>query len=128
MKLLLDTHAFIWWDSEPGKLSPQALLLCQDRENSLLLSVASIWEMQIKLQLGKLSLKLPLAVVIEGQRQTNGVEVLPVRLEHVLALEMLPPHHKDPFDRLLIAQAQIENAVLVSGDPVFTKYPIAAIW
>jgi PIN domain nuclease of toxin-antitoxin system len=92
------------------------------------LSVASIWEMQIKLQLGKLSLKLPLAVVIEGQRQTNGVEVLPVRLEHVLALEMLPPHHKDPFDRLLIAQAQIENAVLVSGDPVFTKYPIAAIW
>jgi PIN domain nuclease of toxin-antitoxin system len=128
MKLLLDTHAFIWWDSEPGKLSPQALLLCQDRENSLLLSVASIWEMQIKLQLGKLSLKLPLAVVIEGQQQTNGVEVLPVRLEHVLPLEMLPPHHKDPFDRLLIAQAQIENAVLVSGDPVFTKYPIAAIW
>jgi PIN domain nuclease of toxin-antitoxin system len=93
-----------------------------------LLSVASVWEMQIKLQLGKLRLQLPLVEVIEGQRQTNGVEMLPIRLEHVLALETLPPHHKDPFDRLLIAQAQVEDVVLVSGDPVFTRYPIKVIW
>ena len=128
MKLLLDTHTFIWWDSEPSRLSSQALSLCQNQENTLLLSVASVWEMQIKLQLGKLSLKLPLAEVIESQRQANGVEVLPIRLEHVLTLEKLPAHHKDPFDRLLIAQAQVEDVVLVSGDPVFTRYPVKVIW
>ncbi len=103
MKLLLDTHAFLWWDSEPAKLSPQVLASCQDRSNTLLLSVASVWEIQIKLQLSKLKLTLPLAELIESQQQTNNVEVLPVALAHVLALQNLPPHHKDPFDRLLIA-------------------------
>ena len=128
MKLLLDTHTFIWWDSEPARLSPRALALCQDQANTVLLSVASVWEMQIKLQLGKLKLNLPLAEVIETQRQTNNVEVLPVTLTHVLALESLPVHHKDPFDRLLIAQAKVEEAVLVSGDPVFAKYPVKLVW
>jgi PIN domain nuclease of toxin-antitoxin system len=127
MKLLLDTHTFIWWDSEPTRLSAQAMALCQDRENVLLLSVASVWEMQIKLQLGKLKLNLPLADVIESQRQVNNIQVLPVALTHVLALDKLPPYHKDPFDRLLIAQASVEEAVLVSGDPVF-KYPAQVIW
>lgn len=128
MKLLLDTHAFIWWDSEPDKLSAQALALCQDRRNILLLSVASAWEIQIKLQLGKLQLRLPLASVIEGQQQTNNAEVLPVTLDHVLALSSLPDHHKDPFDRLLIAQANVEDAVLISSDPVFAKYPVKLAW
>jgi len=80
MKLLLDTHTFIWWDSELAKLSPLALALCQDRENVLLLSVASIWEMQIKLQLSKLGLTLPLAEIVETQRQTNNIEILPITL------------------------------------------------
>ena len=128
MKLLLDTHTFIWWDSEPAKLSPRALALCQDQANTVFLSVASVWEMQIKLQLGKLKLNLPLAEVVESQRQTNNVEVLPVTLTHVLALESLPAHHKDPFDRLLIAQAKVEEAVLVSGDPIFAKYPVQSVW
>jgi PIN domain nuclease of toxin-antitoxin system len=128
MKLLLDTHAFIWWDSESSKLSPQALAFCQDRTNTVLLSVASIWEMQIKLQLGKLSLDLPLAKVIESQQQTNGIEVLPIILSHVLELDSLPAYHKDPFDRLLIAQARIEDAVLVSNDQVFTNYSIKLLW
>ena len=128
MKLLLDTHTFIWWDSEPAKLSSQALALCQDRTNTLLLSVASVWEMQIKLQLGKLKLNLPLAELITSQQQTNNIEILPVTLAHVLALQNLPPHHKDPFDRLLIAQANVEDAVLVSNDPVFVKYAIHVLW
>jgi PIN domain nuclease of toxin-antitoxin system len=128
MKLLLDTHTFIWWDSEPAKLSPQVLALCQDRTNSLLLSVASIWEMQIKLQLGKLKLDLPLVEIIEGQQQRNNIEVLPVALAHVLALQNLPPHHKDPFDRLLIAQANVEGATLLCNDPVFAKYPVNTLW
>ena len=128
MKLLLDTHAFIWWDNEPAKLSPRVLALCQDRTNSLLLSVASVWEMQIKLQLGKLKLNLPLVEIIETQQQRNNIEVLPVALAHVLALQDLPPHHKDPFDRLLIAQANVEGATRLCNDPVFAKYGVNALW
>lgn len=128
MKLLLDTHAFIWWDSEPDKLSPKVLALCQDRRNELLVSVVSLWEMQIKLQLGKLRLALPLREIVENQQQTNNVEILPVTLEHILALEGLPAHHKDPFDRLLVAQAIVEGAALASGDLNVAKYPVQVIW
>ena len=128
MKLLLDTHVFIWWDSEPARLSSQALALCQDRANTVLLSVASVWEMQIKLQLGKLKLSLPLAEVIESQERINNIEVLPIILAHVLALQNLPAHHKDLFDRLLIAQANVEGAVLISGDPILAKYPVKLLW
>jgi PIN domain nuclease of toxin-antitoxin system len=128
MRLLLDTHTFIWWDSEPAKLSVQALALCQDRQNSLLLSVASVWEMQIKLQLGKLKLTLPLSEIIESQQQTNHLEVLPILLPHVLAVQHLPAHHKDPFDRLLIAQANVEDVSIVSNDPMFPKYTNKVLW
>lgn len=128
MKLLLDTHTFIWWDSEPAKLSPQVLALCQDRQNVLLLSVVSIWEMQIKLHLGKLRLALPLKEIVESQRRINGIEILPITLEHVVALENLPAHHKDPFDRLLVAQAIVEEAVLVSSDSNIAKYAVRVVW
>jgi PIN domain nuclease of toxin-antitoxin system len=76
MKYLLDTHTFIWWDSEPAKLSPQALIVCQDRRNVLLLSVVSVREMQVKLQLGKLKLTLPLKEILEAQQQTNNIEII----------------------------------------------------
>jgi PIN domain nuclease of toxin-antitoxin system len=128
MKLLLDTHTFIWWDSAPDKLPPQVLALCQDPANEMWLSVVSIWEMQIKLQLGKLQLKLPLSEIIEGQQQTNNVQVLPITLTRVLALEGLPTPHKDPFDRLLVAQTNVESAVLVSGDKIFEQYPVQLFW
>jgi PIN domain nuclease of toxin-antitoxin system len=128
MKVLLDTHAFIWWDSDPTKLSPQARAACEDRTNVVLLSVASAWEMQIKLQLGKLDLRLSLAEVIASQQQTNDIQVLPVALGHVLALQDLPAHYKDPFDRLLIAQANVEAVVLISHDPVFAHYPVKVLW
>lgn len=124
MKLLFDTHAFIWWDSDPSRLSPRVLALCQDRANVLLLSVASAWEMQIKVQLGKLELATPLGELIRRQQEVNGVELLPVALDHVLALHDLPPHHRDPFDRLLVAQANIEKAVLVTNDSIITRYPV----
>jgi PIN domain nuclease of toxin-antitoxin system len=128
MRLLLDTHTFIWWDSEPAKLSAQALALCQDRQNALVLSVASVWEMQIKLQLGKLKLTLPLSELITHQQQTNHLEVLPILLPHVLAVQGLPAHHKDPFDRLLIAQANVEDVIIVSNDPMFPKYTNKVLW
>jgi PIN domain nuclease of toxin-antitoxin system len=128
MKLLLDTHTFLWWDSDPSRLSSKALALCQDRANTVLLSVVSVWEMQIKSQLGKLKLSVPLAEVVEIQRQINNVEVISITLAHVLALENLPTPHKDPFDRLLIAQANVEGAVLVSDDSRFEEYPVKVIW
>jgi len=128
MKLLLDTHTFIWWDSEPAKLSARVLKLCQDQANIVLFSVVSAWEIQIKLQLDKLKLNLSLAEVIERQQQTNNIEVLPVTLAHVLALQDLPAYHKDPFDRLLIAQANAEGAVLLSNDLAFANYSVELIW
>jgi PIN domain nuclease of toxin-antitoxin system len=128
MKLLLDTHTFIWWDSEPQRLSQQVLNMCQDPENVLLVSVASLWEMQIKLQLGKLKLKKPLAELVSGQQEINKIDILDVKLEHVLALAKLPSHHKDPFDQLLIAQADIEEAILVSKDQIFTEYEVKLVW
>jgi len=128
MKLLLDTHTFIWWSGAPDKLSPKALALCQDASNRVLLSVTSVWEMQIKHQLGKLRLDLPLGDLISEQREINRIEVLPITLPHVLVLESLPSHHKDPFDRLLIAQANSEGAVLVTKDPAFEEYPVKLIW
>jgi PIN domain nuclease of toxin-antitoxin system len=127
MKLLLDTHIFIWWDSDPNQLSSQAKALCEDPTNSLVLSVASIWEMQIKQQFGKLKLRLPLSELIDNQKQNNGIEILPINPEHVFFLDNLPLHHKDPFDRLLIAQASVENVKLLSADPLFTRYSIEVL-
>jgi PIN domain nuclease of toxin-antitoxin system len=128
MKLLLDTHVFIWWDSSPSRLSSKAVALCQDRANEILLSVASVWEMQIKIQLGKLNLTVPLNELIERQQERNGVTILDVTLQHVLALRDLPPYHRDPFDRLLIAQANVENITLVSNDSLIAKYPVQRIF
>jgi PIN domain nuclease of toxin-antitoxin system len=90
MKLLLDTHTFIWLESKPANLSAKAKTALQDTNNSLLLSVASVWEMQIKLQLSKLTLSLPLPQVIATQQEVNGIEILPVTLAHALALANLP--------------------------------------
>ena len=128
MKLLLDTHTFIWWDSEPTKLSSDALQACQDQANTIMLSVVSVWEMQIKSQLGKLKLNMSLAEIVQNQQQINGVQVLPMTLDHVLALQDLPVHHRDPFDRLLIAQANVEEAVLVSIDSAFSQYTVQLLW
>lgn len=84
--------------------------------------------MQIKIQQGKLRFTVPLRELVESQRQTNGVQDLPIELEHVLALDTLPALHKDPFDRLLVAQANVEGAFLVSRDPVFSSYPVKLLW
>lgn len=127
MKYLLDTHAFMWMDSEPEKLSAHVQQLCQDTENTLMLSVVSIWEMQIKNQLGKLRLNLPLAEIVREQ-QENGIEILPVEAAHIFALESLPNLHKDPFDRLLVAQAIAEDMILISADPLIQQYPARVEW
>jgi PIN domain nuclease of toxin-antitoxin system len=128
MNLLLDTHLFIWWADEPERLSPNALLALEDGNNRLLLSLVSIWEMQIKFQLGKMKLSLPLKDLIESQEQENDLQILSIRKEHILALDNLPQHHKDPFDRLLIAQSIIEQTALVSADSKLTTYNAQLLW
>jgi len=124
MKLLLDTHIFIWWVDEPEKLSAAAISALEDEANELLLSVASVWEMQIKIQLGKLKLSLPLKELVKNQQDTNDLRVSPVALTHVLALDSLPFHHKDPFDRLLIAQCMAEGLTIVTADSQFSAYSV----
>lgn len=108
MKLLLDTHAFIWWFSAAHLLSNDALAAIQDSSNSLHLSAASVWEIQIKTQLGKLTFAYPLQVIIEHQKQANNLRILNIEPAHIYALDNLPLHHKDPFDRL-ISRNQLSN-------------------
>ena len=122
MNLLLDTHIFLWWDGPFNLLSPQARNLCLDPNNVLFLSLASVWEMQIKVQLGKMSFQHSLVQTIRDQQQNNGLQILPIELQHIYALDALPLHHKDPFDRLIIAQAQTANMTLLSADAIFKQY------
>ena len=128
MNLLLDTHTFIWWSLTPERLSQRVSSLLADPSNELILSVASVWEMQIKLQLGKLNLELPLRELIETQQQRNNLQLLPIQVTHVWALENLPIPHKDPFDRILIAQATVEQHPLLSIDAIFDAYPVNRVW
>ncbi|HEX4591461.1 MAG TPA: type II toxin-antitoxin system VapC family toxin, partial [Gemmataceae bacterium] len=107
---------------------PKAVAVCSDPAAILHLSVASAWEIQIKVRIGKLTLPRPLADMIDSQRNRNGLQILSATLDHVLDIEQLPSIHKDPFDRLIIAQARVEGAVLVSGDPVISRYPVKVEW
>ncbi|MBW4619497.1 MAG: type II toxin-antitoxin system VapC family toxin [Cyanosarcina radialis HA8281-LM2] len=124
MKVLLDTQIFIWWDSRPENLSVTALATLTDTSNIFVLSVVSIWEMQIKNQLGKLSLSRPLNELVESQQLVNSLEIMPIQAAHIFALAGLPTYHKAPFDRLLIAQAIAENMVLISADRLFSSYSV----
>lgn len=95
---------------------------------SVVIKCVEVWEMQIKLQIGKLKLSLPLATLVTAFQQNNQLQILSVTLDHVFALDNLPLHHKDPFDRILIGQANSENASLVSSDGIFTNYPVNLVW
>ena len=128
MRVLLDTHAFIWWNTSSSKLSSQALTLFQSEQDTLLLSLASVWEMQIKVQLGKLSLPAPLSVILSKQQAVNAIQLFPIALGHILELSALPDLHRDPFDRLLVAQARVENIAILTNDTLISQYPVSVIW
>ena len=128
MKLLLDTHVFLWLRSEPHRLSPRVLSAYQDPANRIYLSIVSVWEMQIKHQIGKLRLDMPLRELIEKQCDANTLEILPFKLNHIFGLQNLPLHHKNPFDRLLIVQSQVENICLASSDSLFNLYSVSLFW
>ncbi len=102
MRVLLDTHTFIWWFDAPERLTPRARLLCSQPDTELIVSIASLWEMQIKVQIGKLQLSVPVEEIVERQRDTNDLHLLPVRLADVVALRSLPLLHRDPFPSLPI--------------------------
>ncbi len=128
MNLLLDTHAFIWMDIQPAMLSPTATSLIQQSDVNLFLSIVSIWEMQIKIQLGKLHLNATLQETITSQQTINDISILPITPAHIFTLESLPLIHRAPFDRLPISQAKLENLVLISKDSVFKDYKTPLIW
>ena len=128
MRILLDTHAFLWWANEPGQLSERVLNLCVSESTDLLLSTASLWEIQIKAQIGKLELHQPLQRIVQSQQSGNGLQLLAISPVHVFELDSLPMRHKDPFDRIIIAQAKVENLSIVSKDALFKDYPVNILW
>lgn len=99
-----------------------------DRNNQLVLRLVSVWEIQIKVQLGKMNLRTQLSTVVEDQQRINQIELLPVNLQHILSLDQLPPHHRDPFDRLLIAQAISEGLTLITRDSAIVQYSVQTVW
>jgi PIN domain nuclease of toxin-antitoxin system len=128
VRLLLDTHVWLWLLTAPGRISDDVLESLSDLGNDLLLSAASAWEIAIKYALGKLPLPEPPASYVPGRMQRSGVTPLPVLHEHALAVAELPAHHRDPFDRLLVAQARLERLTLVTADSVFARYGIDVRW
>ena len=128
MRLLLDSHTVIWAVDDPARLGSQAALALQDAANDLLLSAATIWELSIKVGLGKLSLSLPFRQWMNQAITDLGTTILPITVEYADVQARLPDHHGDPFDRLLVAQTQVENVTLVSIDAVFDRYGINRVW
>jgi PIN domain nuclease of toxin-antitoxin system len=128
MNILLDTHAFLWFVDDNPRLSDPARVLIESDDVQPFISMASLWEMAIKISLGKLELKEPYEKFIPQQLAMNGIGVLNLSMEHVAAIAVLPFHHRDPFDRLIAVQARIEKMPLVSADPVFDAYEIERVW
>lgn len=128
MRLLLDTHTFIWFVTDSLKLSLTVKKLIEDENNEKLLSTASVWEMAIKHSSGKLNFGQPFRVFIEQQTSLNSIDLLIINLDHINVVATLSLHHRDPFDRLLIAQARVELIPILSADSAFNSYPIQRLW
>ena len=143
MRLLLDTHTFIrtrclglpqaremsvWFVTDSPRISVTAKTLIEDEYNRKLLSIASVWEMAIKHSVGKLSFELPFMSFIESQIQQNSMELLNIKIEHLEVIANLPLHHRDPFDRLIVAQATVEQIPIVGIDRAFDSYLVQRLW
>jgi PIN domain nuclease of toxin-antitoxin system len=128
MRLLLDTHTFLWWVQDARELSARARAAIADPDNECLLSLASCWEIAIKLSLEKLKLPTRIERFIPEQLAANGFRQLEIGFRHVARVATLPFHHRDPFDRLLAAQALVDVLTIVSIDPVFRRYGVKRVW
>lgn len=126
-RYLLDTHCWLWWNSAPERLNPAAYAAIADGRNTLYFSAASGWEIAIKTALGKLRLPGDAESYVPRRLESNGIQVLPVGLRHALAVAGLPPLHRDPFDRLLVAQALAESLTLISADEALRQYDVKVI-
>ena len=131
MRFLIDTHTFLWFSDGSLKLSPSARLLIANKSNAIFLSIASLWEISIKTSLGKLEVAGSYELVLDDITK-NGIEILPINFAHTVKQNQLPFHHRDPFDRMIISQALVENMDLISRDDIFDAYmlnePINRIW
>lgn len=128
MRVLLDTHAFLWWIADDPKLSPRAREIFAGGDNELFFSAASAWEIAIKTQIGRLKLPEKPDRFVPDQFSINAIKSLPIQINHALHVATLPDHHQDPFDRLLVAQAQLEGFPILSADPQIGKYRVDVIW
>jgi len=130
MTFLLDTHTFLWLINQlySSKLSETVNHLFLTQENQFYLSIASVWEIAIKVNLGKLDIVQPIGPFILEQLQENAIELLDIRFQHAIKVAELPFHHRDPFDRIIIAQSLVENIPILSKDKIFDAYGIQRIW
>ncbi len=128
MKLLLDTHAFLWFVLNDPSLSPIARDLIIDPLNEIFLSPATHWEIAIKISIGKYQLPGPFESWINTQIQVNDFQILPIEVTHTALVTTLPFHHKDPFDRLLISQSLVEKISIISTDGIFDSYGVSRLW
>ncbi|MEJ5251423.1 MAG: type II toxin-antitoxin system VapC family toxin [Chthonomonadetes bacterium] len=128
MTILLDTHTFLWFVAGDERLPVAARKAIETPENRVLLSVASLWEMAIKISLGRLMLAQPFDIFVRTQLEINNIELLDIKVSHLSELLQLPFHHRDPFDRLLVAQARVEKVMVASRDTVLDAYGVQRIW
>jgi PIN domain nuclease of toxin-antitoxin system len=124
MKILLDTHIWLWWIAAPDKIDSDAHKILVDRRNELFLSAASSWEISIKYGLGRLKLSEPPDRFIPPRLQRDGITALPINLIHTVEVANLPLHHRDPFDRIIIAQSRIEKIPIMTADHAFHEYDV----
>jgi len=127
VKVLIDTHIFLWWVNG-DQLSEHALAILQNSDAEVYISIASLWEMTIKSSLGKLELPAPVGEFFPSQILMNSFKLLPIEIGHLSVLQTLPFHHRDPFDRIMISQAMSESMYLISADHCFEEYPVSLIW
>ena len=128
MRALLDTHTFLWWAMDDARLSAATRKFLGDGGNTLFLSAASAWEIVIKAQTGRLNLPLRPGQYITSRTAHYGIESLPIELSHALQVETLPDHHRDPFDRMLVAQSLVERIPILTADPQIRAYAVETIW
>jgi len=128
VRVLIDTHVFLWWDRQLRRLSRPLQAALADEANDIFVSAASVWELAIKVGNNKLSMSDPLDVFVSKWTSAYQLNPLPVQNAHALAVVALPPHHKDPFDRLLIAQAMVERMTVVTSDIKLARYTVPIVW
>jgi len=128
MRLLLDTHSFLWFIDDSPRLSTAARHLIEDTGNEICLSMASVWEIAIKISAGKLDLGRPIETRIPQELRDNNMNLLSITLDHAAAVAVLPLHHRDPFDRMLVALSRVEQMPLVSSDVALDAYGVTRLW